>query len=219
VELAQIEVQHLETGVQPQFAQAVAEAEMDLVDIQAQITDTQILAPFDGEVVAVYTSAGKAVEGFKPLLVVADPSELEVTAELRADEMRRLSEGQAVTAIPADYPGQELLGSIRSLPYPYGSGGSGSSLEAVDRVAHLAVDCGDLAVEPGDLVRVTVVLEQKDNVLWLPPAAIRTFEGRRFVVLQEGAGQRRVDVTLGIESEDRVEIVEGLKEGEVVVGP
>lgn len=80
------------------------------------------------------------------------------------------------------------------------------------------MDFAQVAVEAGDLVRVTVVLEQKDGVLWLPPAAIRTFEGRTFVVIQEGAAQRQVDVTLGIESDDRVEIEEGLVEGDVVVG-
>ena len=63
------------------------------------------------------------------------------------------------------------------------------------------------------------VLERKEDVLWLPPAAIRTFEGRKFVVIQEGAIQRRVDVTVGIESDDRVEIVSGVEEGDVVVGP
>jgi multidrug efflux pump subunit AcrA (membrane-fusion protein) len=56
-------------------------------------------------------------------------------------------------------------------------------------------------------------------VLWLPPQAVRTFEGRKFVVVQEGDGQRRVDVKIGIQSEDRVEIEEGLKEGQVAVAP
>ena len=70
----------------------------------------------------------------------------------------------------------------------------------------------------GDLSRVTVVLERKDNVLWLPPQAIRTFEGRRFVVVQDGEAQRRVDVTIGIESDERVEIKEGLTAGLTVVG-
>ncbi|MGD8794612.1 MAG: HlyD family efflux transporter periplasmic adaptor subunit [Anaerolineae bacterium] len=217
--LARLEVERLEAGVDPRLEQAVAKAELDLADLQAQITDTLILAPFDGEVVAVNTAAGKAVEGFKPVLVVADPSELEVTAELSAEEMRRLSEGQAVTAVPVEYPGQELVGSIHSMPYPYGSGGSATGLEEEDRATHLTVEFRDVDVAPGDLVRVTAVLERKTDVLWLPPAAIRTFEGRQFVVIQEGAGQRRVDVTLGIESAERVEIVDGVEEGDVVVGP
>jgi multidrug efflux pump subunit AcrA (membrane-fusion protein) len=227
VDLARLEIERLEAGVDPRLEQAMAKAELDLLDLQAQITDTLILAPFDGEVTAVSTGAGKAVEGFKPVLVVADPSRLEVTAELSTDEMGELSEGQTASAVPVEYPGQELPATIQSLPYPYGSGGSATDLEEEDRNTHIDVDFGSLApdqggaggVEPGDLVRVTVILEQKDGVLWLSPAAIRTFEGRKFVVVQEGVGQRRVDVILGIESEDRVEIVDGLEEGDVVVGP
>ncbi len=218
VELARLEVEHLEAGVDPRLEQAVAKAELDLADLQAQIADTLILAPFDGKVMAVSTAVGKAVEAYQPVLIVADPTELEVTADLSAEEMRRLSEGQAVTAIPIEYPGQALPGVIRSLPYPYSSGGSAGDLKEEDRTTHLDVNFGDLAVEPGDLVRVTVILERKEDVLWLPPAAIRTFEGRKFVVVQEGSRQRRVDITLGIESAERVEIVAGLEEGDVVIG-
>lgn len=219
VELARLDVERLEGGVDPRLQQAVAKADLDLADLQAQITDTLILAPFPGEVTAVSTAAGQAVEGFRPVIVVADPSELEVTAELSAEEMRRLSEGQAVTAVLVEFPGQELVGSIRSLPYPYGSGGSATGLEEEDRATHLTMEFGDVDVEPGDLARVTVILERKEDALWLPPAAIRTFEGRQFVVVQEGAGQRRVDITLGIESAERVEIVAGVEEGDVVIGP
>ena len=73
-------------------------------------------------------------------------------------------------------------------------------------------------LELGDLARVTVVLEQKDAALWLPPAAIRAFQGRSFVIVQDEDRQRRVDVKVGIESKDRVEILEGLEEDQVVVG-
>lgn len=219
LDLSRLEVQRLEAGVDPRLSQAVAQADLELADLQAQITDTLIVAPFDGEVTAVSTAAGKAVEGFKPVLVLADPSELEVTAELSDEEMRKLGEGQEAVVVSSQYPGQELPATIRSLPYPYGSGGSAGGLEEEDRTTHLEVDLEGVTLEPGDLVRVTVVLERKDDVLWLPPAALRTFEGRKFVVLQEGVGQRRVDVTLGIESEDRIEIVDGLEEGQVVIGP
>ena len=71
----------------------------------------------------------------------------------------------------------------------------------------------------GDLVDVTVTVERKDDVLWLPPQAIRNFNGRRFAVIQDGDVQRRVDIKIGIQAEERVEIEEGLQAGQTVVGP
>ena len=71
----------------------------------------------------------------------------------------------------------------------------------------------------GDLVNVTVVLQRKDGGLWLPPQAIRKFSGRNFVVVLKDGVQQRVDVMLGIEGNERVEILEGLNEGDVVIGP
>ena len=53
----------------------------------------------------------------------------------------------------------------------------------------------------------------------MPPQAIRNFNGRRFAVVQDGDVQRRVDVKIGIQAEDRVEIEEGLQAGQTVVGP
>jgi multidrug efflux pump subunit AcrA (membrane-fusion protein) len=40
----------------------------------------------------------------------------------------------------------------------------------------------------------------------------------RFVVVQDEDVQRRVDVKLGIQTPDRVEVEEGLEEGQIVVG-
>ncbi len=73
--------------------------------------------------------------------------------------------------------------------------------------------------ELGDLVRVTAEVEQAANVLWLPPQAIRNFNGRLFAVVQDGDVQRRTDVRIGVEAEDRVEILEGVEEGQTIVGP
>jgi len=68
-------------------------------------------------------------------------------------------------------------------------------------------------------MQIKVVVERKDDVLWLPPQAVRTFEARTFVVIQNGETQQRVDVKVGVESQDRVEIEAGLNEGQIVIGP
>ena len=66
---------------------------------------------------------------------------------------------------------------------------------------------------------VQVVLESHPNTLWLPPQAVRKFQGNTFVVVQDGSAQRRVDVKLGLSTDEQVEILQGLSEGQVVVAP
>jgi multidrug efflux pump subunit AcrA (membrane-fusion protein) len=171
----------------------------------------------------VTLSEGREAVDYKLVVTVADPSTLEVSADLTSDEMKDLAENMPVTVVLVSRPGQEISGTIRRLPYPYGGGGritTGADAAEEDKSTRVTLGktAAEAGFEVGDLSRVTVVLERKDNVLWLPPQAIRTFEGRRFVVVQEGEAQRRVDVTIGIESDERVEIKEGLKAGLTVVG-
>ena len=71
----------------------------------------------------------------------------------------------------------------------------------------------------GDKVTVTVQLASKEGVLWLPPDAIRKAGGRIFVIINSEGGPKRVDIEIGLQTRDRVEIVSGLTEGQVVVGP
>ena len=76
-----------------------------------------------------------------------------------------------------------------------------------------------LGYEMGDLVKVDIVVEQSLNTLWVPPQVIRTFDSRSFIVVQDGEVQRRVDVKLGVVGDERVEILEGLTQGQIVIGP
>jgi len=71
----------------------------------------------------------------------------------------------------------------------------------------------------GDRVIITAVLQQKDNILWLPPQAIRTVGGRTFIAVQEADGQKRIEIAPGLQTHDRVEITGNVSEGQVVVGP
>ena len=75
-----------------------------------------------------------------------------------------------------------------------------------------------VSFDGGEIVRATIVLNQRQDVLWLPTYTLRMFQGREFIVVQTGELQERVDVLTGIRGDGRVEIVEGVAEGELVVG-
>ncbi len=218
VQRAQQALDWLEEGVDPVLVNNVHQAQLALERLQAQVAEAQIVSPLDGQVLSLSVYAGRSVEAFKPVVVVADPSAIEVSADLSADQLAEMIEGQKATVTLSAYPGQTWYGTVRRLPYPYGSGGGTGQVADADTSTRISLE-GDLSgLELGDLARVVIVLEEKDDVLWLPPAAIQTFKGRKYVIVQEGDRRRTVDVRIGIESQDRVEILEGLKEGQIVVG-
>jgi len=214
VDLARLRLEEVEAGVDLKRAQLTVDR------LEDQLADAQVIAPFDGVVLSLSLTEGRLVDGYKTVATIAVPTELEVSAEPTDRLLRDLSEGIPVTVEPVGRPGETLAGTIRRLPYPYGGGGRTVGTEEEDQSTRITLETSldEVGLERGDLVRVTVVLEQKDAVLWLPPQAIRTFEGRDFVVVQDGEAQLRVDVKVGIESEDRVEIEEGLAEGQTVIG-
>jgi len=220
VQLAQLSLDELGTDVNPLLQNDVQRAELSLVNVKAEITKAQIVAPFDGKVLSIALTEGRAVDAFNPVVTVADPAQLEVSADLQSTDLQQLAENLPVSLMLVSRPGEKYQGIIRKLPYPYGSGGGSTKLDELDKSTRVTLQ-GDLSnsgIELGDLMRATVILEDRPNVLWLPPQAVRTFQGRNFVVVQDANGQRRVDVKIGVKSDDRVEILEGLTEGLVIVG-
>lgn len=189
-----------------------------LEELDAQVAQARVFAPSDGTIITAVTE-GRNINPSTPAFVLGDPDRLEVLADLNPgsgdQEVREMYEGMPVVVVPDAHPDVELAGTIRQLPSPYGTG------ESDENVVHITLEEPPSAdtYQNGDKVTVTVLLAHKEGVLWLPPGAIRSAGGRTFVIINSDAGPQRVDVEIGLQTRDRVEIVSGLEEGQIVVGP
>jgi len=217
VRLAEIELAHIEASVDTRLINAVERAKLAVERLEDQVGMTQIVSPIDGKITAAAPTVGSTVTAYKPAIIVADESELEISADITGDTLSRLTEGLPVSIVFNQYPQEEFAGTITQLPYPYGTGG-GTDIREQDAFTHISYEASGITLKSGNIAQITVVLEVKDDALWLPPIAVRDFGGRRFVIVEQEGIQRRIDVTVGIESEDRLEILEGLEEGQVVLG-
>jgi multidrug efflux pump subunit AcrA (membrane-fusion protein) len=191
------------------------QARLDIQDLEDQIASAQLAAPFDGQVLSLNVKAGDSVAAYDAVGVVADPNKLEITAELGSENLSQMALEQQARITLRNRPGETFDGIVRQLPYPYG----GTTIDTGDDTATHIQITSDVALTVGELATVSIILQQKEGVLWLPPAAIRTYQGRNFCVVQNADGtQKRVDVLLGITTDERVEIVSGLEQGQVIVG-
>lgn len=217
LELAQLDFQELNDTVDPALQADVDQAALHVAELEQAIENAVLVAPLEGRIFSLRLSPGRAVTAAESVGSVADLSQYEISASISPSQMNGLSEGMPVTISLSSRPGEAYTGYIRQLPYPFGSG----SQDAEDDSVRITFDTPEMAAAfaVGDRVTITIRVAEQVGVLWLPPAAIREFNGRMFVVIQDDQGnQRRVDVTLGLDGGDRIEIVEGVQEGEVVVG-
>ena len=212
-DLVQVAIDELSDGVDPQLRFDVARAQKRVDEITATIANASLVAPMTGRLVYFTPDAGEPMIAYEPIAVVADLSVLEITDEMNAEDLTELAEGMPLSIKRAALPGNVYSGVIASLPSPYGL--------ATDGYVHVAFDEQPPADEfkVGDRMNFTVLIEERDDVLWLPSSAIRQFSGRNFIVVQNEGVQRRVDVRLGLEGDGRVEILEGAEEGQTVIGP
>jgi macrolide-specific efflux system membrane fusion protein len=183
-------------------------------ELEQAMADAQLKAPFAGYIVEA-PSAGRSVRTTTDAFQIGDVSQLEISASALEEDLKQLTEGMTAT-VKFEGTGnkQTYTGVIRELPYPYGSGKNSGEVRV-----KLDVPQEQGKYQLGDRAVITVVLQQTNDALWLPPQALRTVGGRTFVLVEDGPTQKRVDVALGMQTNNRVEITAGLTEGQVVIGP
>jgi multidrug efflux pump subunit AcrA (membrane-fusion protein) len=107
-----------------------------------------------------------------------------------------------------------MTGKVRELPSPYGTGAGGTTNVRVVLDQPPSKD----TYQSGDKITIRAELANKKGVLWLPPAAIHQVGGRTFVIADTGMGPQRIEIEIGVQTQDKVEITSGLTEGQVVIG-
>lgn len=192
----------------PNAQQSVRSAQLRIDQINADITRSSLYAPIDGVVLEVNIRPGDQVDAFQAVIVVGLPEPQEAVASLAIGDAQRLNVGMVGVCQVLNDLDSAVQCVVRQIPL--------SSRDA-DQTTRVAADFDDVATN--QLIEIEMPLQVAENVLWLPPAAIRTFQNRTFVVLETPDGPRSVDVQIGLQTDERVEIVSGVNEGDVVQGP
>lgn len=204
----------------PQLEREVELAQIDLDeaklvtgDFNQQMEDFQVIAPADGAVIWLNISEGKDVAAYAPVITIADMNHLVIQIQPDQEIAGYLTMGMPVTYNIKSVPDKTYDGKITSLP------SSTSSGQANENAFQIKID----AIPDGGtlfgFVNVTIVLADKQATLWLPPQAIRVFEGQEYVITKDKDIQHRVDIQTGLRTVDKVEILSGLEEGVLVIAP
>ena len=193
-------------------------AEADDAMARSQVNDAIIRAPISGTVVGKPIPAGQSVSsGLSTpmvLMSIADLSRLELQVQVDEADIGKLKTGQKVGFMVDAYPDKMFMGLITTI-----SEKANVQQNVVYYPVVISMESAQGRFKPGMTVRVTVVTGQKKDVLTVPALAVTSRQGGSYVRVVENGQTRETMITKGMVGTDRVEVTNGLQEGDQVLLP
>lgn len=190
-------------------------AEAGVSEARATLSYTTLVAPIDGVVAQVTTQEGETVAAgmSSPTFVtIIDLDKLEVAAYVDEVDIGRVSLGQSASFTVDSFPDVDFTGKVTAV-YPRAVIQS----NVVNYITTLSIDNSEGRLKPDMTATINLVLEERKNVLAIPEKALRSEGGKRVVYVVDGQGSASRPVKVGRRGGGFIEILEGLKEGEVVL--
>ncbi len=172
----------------------------------------QLFSPIDGEVIVATTQPGQAVTTSEAVLVLSD--QLIVRAQVDETDIGKVKLGQNALVSLDAYPDKKIKAKVEHIYY---------ESETVNNVTIYKVDLVPSEMpeffRSGMNATIEFITYDKDNVLIIPLEALQKDEQGNFVWIKEGnrilPEKKRVET--GSSDEKNIEIVSGIKSGDIVV--
>ena len=205
------------------------EAKAQVDELEAMVSYTKIVAPFDGVITGRFADPGALIKaggeqttsspeqgsahpsgGTSPVLSLALINTMRTYVYVPEDGVASIRRGMPAKLTLQDLPGRSFEGSVTRYS---------NSLDLGTRTMLTEIDLKNPRHElyPGMYANVTLELERHRDVLKLPESAIGTSPDGKYVMIAQDGKLRKQDVTVGMNNGKSVEIVHGLSGREAVV--
>jgi multidrug resistance efflux pump len=217
---------------QQQNAIALIQLQMDQIQSELSKIVAHSVSPIDGYITNVHIKSGEIASKGAALVEIADTAHMQVNVDLTEYDAPRMQIGQKAKITTSAIPNIAYEGAITKIAV-----GAVESAGSDDDDAFVPIEITilnlDEHLKPGYTVDVSVVTEEKENVLSVPIQAIVLEGVNRFVYLMhtqpvvrrvfwktiefEESTLTKVPVVTGLYGDKTVEIVSGIRAGDPVV--
>ncbi len=182
--------------------------------VEARMTDRKIRAPFAGIVGLRNVTAGERIDTDTVIATLNDVSVIKLDFLVPERYLSAVAVGQRVNAAAAAYPGEVFQGKVTGID------------NLVDRssrsvTVRAEIPNADGRLVPGMLLSAEVHRDERKRPA-IPESALMRQDDQSYVFVVE-AGEddtqtaRRRDVEVGLRAQGRMEVLNGLRPGELVI--
>ncbi|MGQ9476202.1 MAG: efflux RND transporter periplasmic adaptor subunit [Actinomycetota bacterium] len=156
---------------------------------------------------------GSKVSADTPVFRIVDLQAMRVRAEVEEADIPKVQVGQKAKVYLDAYPDLEFTGEVVQVGIRAETGSGGTTVFSVI----IRLDRTEVPLRLGYNATVDIEVLSRQGIIYLPVTSVFSEEGRDYVYVVEEGKARRREVTVGERSEEWLEILSGLEEGERVI--
>jgi len=175
--------------------------------------DQQTLhAPIDAVVLDRPTAVGTRVAINEQMMRVADvtPEKLVMRAAVDEEDVTKVRVGQTVRMSLYAFEGEILSGKVSQI---YDQ----ADAERRTFEVEVTLDEPKQSLQPGMTGELVFVLSQKEIATVLPSQALQKSQDKEWIYIVKGGSLKRVEPKVGLRSIERIEILDGVSQGDWVI--
>lgn len=181
------------------------QAEDQVRDLDEKVRSASVVAPMDGTLYSLPVRSGDYVKVGDVLAEMADLRHVRVRAFVDEPDLGRLAPNQSVQVTWDAKPGRTWTGRTVQIPkrvVPHGMRSVGEVLCSVDNQ--------NRELLPSTNVEVTILVVERHGILAVPRSAVREDNSKHYVFVLAGDKLQRREISVGIASASKYEVVSGL---------
>ncbi len=202
--------------------ESVKITDIQISDLEKKISDINglCMASMDGIIASVGVQEGSFTSSMQSAYKIIDPDKLQIRAKINEYDVKNVAPGQKVRITgDAIDSSTEITGSVKSISPIAVTSMTSSGSETVVEIL-ISVEGAGKVLKPGLNVTCEIAVVDKHDIVLAPMEAITPDKDDNmmvFVVDEGGSKIAQRKVSVGINSDMSVEVLEGLSEGELVV--
>ena len=188
----------------------LAQTQFRIDELKITLSNTTILSPIDGFVSRRNLDPGGFAGGNTVIMTVVDIGTVRMVGNLVEKGFRKITSGVSAIVQVDTFPGEDFTGQVSRVAPVF---------DPATRTAQMEIEVPNpgFRLKPGMYARVKLTVERRPDALTVPRNAIVDLDGKRGAFLVEELVAKFVEVKTGLSDGEKIEILEGLTEGQRVV--
>ncbi len=187
--------------------------DIEIADLAIKLAT--IVTPIEGIVTEVESPiAGVNITPATARFTIANPGNMKFVADIDEADIGNIAIGQKALVTLDAYPDDLLEEEITNIAFAAITTRGGGTAFQIDITLSENLNQKFKVGMNGD---VEIVTAEKSEVITVPVEAVKTKRGETYVQIIEGRQIKEIKVEVGLESDDKIEIITGISEGQLVI--